>query len=77
MPQMPQFTHDSDCCTFLGSYDADRSYDLYACVSETQTSVLARYGDDGPDYTSGLRFADSDDVLGEARRRAVASGLLS
>jgi hypothetical protein len=47
----PLFTHDCDCCRFLGSVnDARREQfvDLYVC----RGSVIARFGHDGPEYTS-------------------------
>ena len=42
---MPKFTHDCEACTFLGPY---QGYDLYVC----DTSVIARFGNDGPEYSS-------------------------
>ncbi len=50
----PLFTHDCDNCKFLGRYDG---HDLYVCPSRERPSrmwsVLARYGNDGPEYASG------------------------
>lgn len=45
----PQFQHDCDCCTFHGVLDG---HDIYAHGE----SIIARFGDDGPEYTSGPRF---------------------
>lgn len=47
----PKFTHDCDACTFLGTYDG---IDLYFCPGEP--TIIARYGDDGPEYSSGIVF---------------------
>jgi hypothetical protein len=44
--QQPVFKHDCHRCRFLGHRN---SHDLYACGSD---SVVARYGNDGPDYVS-------------------------
>lgn len=43
----PVWTHDSDCCSFLGHYDM---CDLYVC----RDTLIARYSDEGPDYKSTL-----------------------
>jgi len=51
----PNFVHDCDCCEFLGTFN---KHDLYFCSSEH--TVVARYGSDGADYTSGLEFATKD-----------------
>ena len=44
----PLYDHDCDHCTFLGTvhYNGDW-HDLYVC----RNSVLARNGDDGPEYS--------------------------
>jgi len=49
----PRFTHDCDGCKFLGQ---DEAHDFYFCPSSMPT-VIARYGNDGPEYTSGLEIA--------------------
>lgn len=56
MDETPQYLHWSDCCTFLGRFTPPPntrwggSYDLYACVHGK--TLLARCGNDGPDYDS-------------------------
>ena len=68
------FTHDCEACSYLGHYDsAGVHFDLYACPGEP--TVVVRYGNDGPEYSSGLVFTDSMPALGEAYRRAVAAGV--
>lgn len=52
------YEHDCDKCIFLGSWDdADQSvittYDLYFCPQHNLPTVVARYGNDGPDYHCG------------------------
>lgn len=41
----PQFQHDCERCTFHGVF---QGHDVYTCSD----SVIARFGDDGPDYKS-------------------------
>lgn len=41
----PQFQHDCERCTFHGRF---QGHDVYTC----QSSVIARYGNDGPEYKS-------------------------
>jgi hypothetical protein len=71
----PRFRHYCECCTFLGQHEAA---DLYFCMqgSMQDATVIARYSDKGSDYQSGLVFADRIEALGEAKRRAIASGAL-
>lgn len=72
----PLYEHDSDCCTFLGSFQNEA--DLYFCDQGGKLpTVIARYGGLGHQYTSGLIFADTSPWLGEAKRRAIARGLLT
>lgn len=68
----PLFVHDCDRCTFLGSFN---NHDLYVHTGGWPT-VIARWSSDGPDYYSGLMFADTRPELGEAKRRAESLGLL-
>ena len=77
----PRHTHDCDECTFLGPWSGGGvDYDLYFCLqADNKPTVIARYGDDGPAYTSGLTFAweGAAPSLVEAYRRAVARGLMT
>jgi len=45
----PRFQHDCDKCIFLGHFN---EHDVYFCPKSNGGSLLARYGDDGPDYAS-------------------------
>ena len=47
--QKPVFKHDCDECVFLGHVV---EHDFYYC-DKSITTLVARYGNDGPDYTSG------------------------
>jgi hypothetical protein len=72
MMDKPIFQHDCETCTFLGSFQGS---DLYCHESDLPT-IIARYGDDGPEYISGFSFAARDPRLAEAKRRAVEQGLI-
>jgi len=51
-------------------------YDLYYC--DTEPTVIARYGDEGYQYMSGMVFAhpDGNEPLYEAKKRAIEKGLI-
>jgi hypothetical protein len=75
----PQFTHDCTTCTFLGRYvdtttDPEPTpVDLYHCTKGP--TVIARYGSEGPQYTSGIGFRDTIAAIAIACDRAAARGL--
>ena len=77
--EKPIYEHDCDNCKFLGNYKSPESgdnqtYDLYFCPGED--TVIARYGNNGWEYASGLRFARPDGTpsLLEAKRRSIEKG---
>ncbi len=73
--ETPLYQHDCAACTFLGTY---RAHDLYFCSKQpTGPTVLARYGHDGREYSSGIAFAAHDPIIGEALARARARGLVT
>jgi hypothetical protein len=48
----PRYTHDCDRCKPLGTA---AEYDLYFCLQTGDfPTVIARYGNDGWEYTSGI-----------------------
>lgn len=59
-----RYKHDCETCKFLGHYN---EYDLYYCSQTGLPTVIARYGDDGPEYTSGM--GSDHPALVEARSR--------
>jgi len=79
-PGGPDFTHTAcDHCTFLGHY---REHDLYHCAQPSLglATIIARYGDDGPEYLScpvaivPRPTAEEEEdlaILWEGRRRAL------
>lgn len=71
MSEKPRYTHECECCTFLGRYD---EYDLYHCTQSGIPTVLARYGNKGPEYLSGMMF--NTPPLVEAKFRCFDNGLL-
>ena len=73
MNEDPQFDHDCDQCRFLGRYE---KHDLYFCDQSGMPTVLARYGNDGWDYTSGVFFAPVYPAVAEAVKRAKDKGWL-
>lgn len=81
----PLYQHDCDECVYLGAYHQQlpgqvQSCDLYFCSKENpykSLTVIARFGDAGDQYTSGLALVASDDRLAEAKRRAIHRGLLA
>ena len=69
----PKYQHDCSKCIFLDHID---NHDLYACVDNNQKikTVIARYSDDGPDYISGLIFAETEYLLKKALELAKEKG---
>lgn len=53
----PRFKHDCDSCKFLGNYE---DYDLYFCEQGGDPTIVARYGNKGEQYQSGMSFARYD-----------------
>ena len=45
----PQFKHDCENCLFIGIF---HDFDVYICLGTEAGSMIARYGDDGPQYAS-------------------------
>jgi hypothetical protein len=82
---MKTFRHDCNNCIYLGQYkDLENPqsneytiYDLYACTPDgiKVKTVIARYGDDGPDYISGPIIVGSKDPRYIAYLKAKTQGL--
>lgn len=71
MPKLKYtYTPEEAPCVFVGSYEYEGTvFDLYYKLKYEMT-VIARYGNDGSEYTSGLCFADKTNPLKEAKKRA-------
>jgi hypothetical protein len=71
MDSKPQYTHDCDKCIFLGIHrNGDEISDLYYCKQNIGApTVIARFGNYGADYTSGMSFVGHNVALTEAHRR--------
>jgi hypothetical protein len=70
----PRYVHDCKSCVFLGCFG---EYDLYYCPQGGKIpTVVARYGDKPPQYSSGLYGDCALPCLAEARKRAVEKGLI-
>jgi hypothetical protein len=83
----PLFDHDCSNCQYLGRYTVSQYYcdftngtkdvDLYFCTQGGMlNTVVARFGNEGSDYISGLYCSDNNVILSEAKERAVKLGLL-
>ncbi len=81
-----RFKHDCEKCTYLGQ---SGKYDLYVCSSRSNIidTVIARFGDNPGDYTSGLLFAirfkegffpgsENCEALAKAMNQALTLGYL-
>tara|TARA_R110000772_G_scaffold2410_2_gene8453 strand:- start:68765 stop:68983 length:219 start_codon:yes stop_codon:yes gene_type:complete len=69
------YKHDCEDCKSLGEFN---NTDLYYCEGGIGTTVISRFGDNGPDYSSGMIFAteDGDPNLFEAKKRAIEKGYI-
>lgn len=77
--ETPRYLHDCDCCHYLGRHTGEHygEMDLYVHTYGS-TTVIARFGDEGGNYLSGLYAGYGQDAdLTEARCRAEAAGVLT
>lgn len=82
----PEHKHDCSECIFLGNYwpKPRQTVDLYICKGPRETSLIARYGSDGPEYCSGpieIEIAHAFDGkhgwVKSALKRALQDGHIS
>lgn len=72
------YEHDCDLCVHLGQTTVNGTeHDLYYCPNPAGKSVIARYGDDGEDYISGLAFTTLEPALAMALVRALKAKLIT
>lgn len=69
----PKFENSSDARVFLGHF---QDHDLYFDPQTGIPTVIARFGDAGPDYISGLAQAATNPVIAEGKRLAIEQDLL-
>lgn len=67
-----RFQHDCDKCKPLGTMGR---FDLYYCNQVGMSTVIARFGDDGPEYMSGMNSGNM--VLKIAQAMAIEHGYIS
>jgi hypothetical protein len=67
--EKPMFKHDCDKCKFLGTY---KRRDLYVC----DTDLVARFGDGGDEYESGLFLIYDNPWINKAMKLAEEKGLV-
>ncbi len=69
-----KYTHDCENCIPLGEYFKN---DLYFCVQGgSSPTVIARFGNSGWQYTSGLALVKLDPRLFETLNRAKSMRLI-
>lgn len=60
----PRFTHDCPDCSFLGNLTSEEKeyvvFDAYHCMQGGFPTVIARYGDQPENYTSGKGMPNLD-----------------
>lgn len=65
----PQYKHDCTECIFMGQMGV---YDLYYCPQGGRIpTVIARFGDGGGEYKSGIGSEDTDLRVAEARAKQL------
>lgn len=69
----PRYVHDCETSVYLGKF---QRYDLYFDPQGGLPTVIARFGDEGHEYQSGMPFVGVVECLTEAARLAVAAGLV-
>ncbi len=75
--ETPKYTHDCENCKFLGTH---KDHDLYFCEDEKDgffDTVIARYGNEGSEYKSGMIFAKEGHILFETKKRVLEMGLVN
>lgn len=68
-----RFSHDCSECKPLGTWEG---WDLYYCTQGAvgRPTLIARFGDEGPDYLTYTGAAALTPEIAECKRRAIAAG---
>jgi hypothetical protein len=70
----PTYRHDCKSCVFLGRHNGQ---DLYFCEQGGSIpTVVARFGDEGSEYTSSMEMVEHYPELKAALRLAIERGLV-
>lgn len=74
-----RYEHDCLNCVFLGisNQRGEDPIDMYYCDQHKMPTVIARFGSRPDDYTSGMALANMVPALREAKKIAVARGLIT
>jgi len=71
----PTHTHDCENCTYIATIASkDRAgqvADLYTCANDESRTFIARYGDEGPDYSSLPDFILFNSDVNHHRRHDI------
>lgn len=68
-PSEPEFKHDCASCEFHGRSNRG---DIYTCKGVLGTSIIVRFSDDPPDYTSSpIKYVSEMDVTLSAALKLV------
>lgn len=70
------WTHDCETCVYLDTVDGERVHDLYFHPDGRRPTVIARYGNSGWEYHSGMPLASRDPLLALALVLALKRGLI-
>ena len=74
---MTKYQHDCEKCHYLGTGKCpalgEDEFDFYICTGPTGRSMIARYGSEGPEYTSGVLFGCEE--LTDLDKVALFAGL--
>jgi len=74
---VPNFTPSDEQWERTFAANTKKEYDLYFCGKQADLpTVIARYGDEGSHYVSGLHGAEHDEFLKAAKNLAIVKGLL-
>lgn len=72
----PWFQHDCRACRFIGGTSLmGQHYDLYFCDTPTEPNLLARRGNAGGEYVSGLSAVVNEPALALALAKAIHLGI--
>lgn len=75
----PVYVHDCKQCVYLGNYEHHGVFfDLYVCSHKDKIidTLVARHGNEGPEYCSGVVFIKTHPQIKKAYELALAKGYM-